>query len=105
MSATLINCFEVPVGADEEFRARWEGVNDYMRTKDGYLGHRLHRSLGDDARYRYVNVAFWSSAEACRAAHDAGFRTLLADPGWARFPSTPAVFEVVHAGGGEPVGL
>lgn len=99
MSAvTLVNCFEVPAGREEEFFALWQQVNNYMRGKKGYLGHKLHRSLAPDARYRFVNVAQWASAADFQAAHDGGFRALVSQPEWAAFRSTPALYEVVHEG-------
>lgn len=98
MTVTFINAFEVPADADDDFQNRWEEVNRYMRTKPGYLDHVLHRSLTADARFRFVNIAHWASVEDWRAAHDVGFRTLVGKPEWARYPSTPAVFEIVHSG-------
>jgi heme-degrading monooxygenase HmoA len=98
MPVTLINLFEVPAGREEAFGLLWEQVNAYMRAQPGYLGHRLHRALADDAPYRYANLATWESGEAWRAAHDEGFRKLLAQPQWREFPSTPALYEVVHTG-------
>ena len=98
MSVVFINMFEVPAGRDEAFLAEWQQVNDYMRARPGYQGHRLHRTLADGARYRFANIASWESAEAWRAAHDEGFRQLVGQPQWREFPSTPAIYEVVHAG-------
>ena len=43
-------------GRDETFRGLWQQVNDYMRTQPGYQAHRLHRTVADDARYRYANM-------------------------------------------------
>lgn len=99
MTVTFINLFEVPAGRDEAFRSLWEQVNEYMRGQPGYQDHRLHRALGDDARYRYVNVAAWESPEAWQAAHDEGFRKLVTQPQWREFRSTPSLYEVVHANG------
>ena len=93
---TLINCFAVPAGREEEFLALWQEVNAYMKTKPGYVGHKLNRSLTPDAAYRFVNVAQWASMEQFRGAHDEGFRALVSRPQWAPFRSTPAVYEVVH---------
>jgi heme-degrading monooxygenase HmoA len=98
MSVVFINLFEVPEGRDDVFQAEWQKVNYYMRNQPGYQGHRLHRALAGDAKYRYANVATWESAEAWRAAHDDGFFALVRQPQWGEFPSTPAIFEVVHAG-------
>lgn len=95
---TLVNCFEIPAGQEEEFFALWKQVNTYMRNKKGYLGHKLHRSLAPDAQYRFVNVAQWASAEDFNAAHDEGFRALVSQPDWAAFRTFPALYEVVHEG-------
>src|SRR5689334_17868321 len=91
----FINCFDVPVGRDEEFLALWRQVNAHMAAQPGYLGHRLHRAVSDSARYRYVNYAEWAGEDDWRAAHGPGFHALVADPAWAAFPSTPALYEVV----------
>ncbi len=90
----LVNCFEVPVGRDEAFLRLWREVNTYMTAKPGYLGHRLHRSLGPDARYHFVNYVEWSSAQESAAAHDDGFRALVGQPGWRDFTSTKALYEI-----------
>ncbi len=95
---TLINCFEVPAGREEEFFSAFKQVNTYMRGKRGYVAHKMHRSLATEARYRFVNVVQWESREACEAAHDQGFRALISQPQWAEFRSTPALYDVVHEG-------
>ncbi len=95
---TLVNCFQVPAGREDEFFSLWRQVNDHMRQKKGYLGHKLHRSLATDAQFRFVNVARWESLEDFNAAHDEGFRALVSQPAWAAFRSSPALYEVVHEG-------
>ena len=102
MPVTLINLFDVAAEHDAEFRQRWQQVNDHMRTQPGYLGHTLHRAVTPDAAYRYVNVAQWRSADDFRAAHGPGFRALVSQPGWDRFPSRPALYEVINAARTEP---
>jgi len=98
MSVTLVNCFEVPAGRDDEFFALWRQVNAYMASKPGYLGHHMHRSLSTTAHFRYVNVATWETAEQWKAGHDDGFRALMNDPGWKSFKPTFALYELVHEG-------
>lgn len=96
----LVNCFEVPTGRENEFFSLWQQVNTYMRNKQGYLGHKLHRSLVPDARFRFVNVAQWKSRADFDAAHDAGFRSIVTQPEWSAFVSFPTLYEVVHEGQG-----
>jgi heme-degrading monooxygenase HmoA len=95
----FINCFEVPADRQDVFVELWQKVNEYMMTKPGYLGHRLHKSLVDSARFRFVNYVGWESADHWRQAHDEGFRALVSQPAWAPFTSTPALYEVVHEHG------
>jgi heme-degrading monooxygenase HmoA len=56
----LINAFEVPAAHDERFLAGWRRVRDLLSTQRGYLGTRLHRGI-EEADYRFVNIARWSS--------------------------------------------
>jgi heme-degrading monooxygenase HmoA len=56
----LINAFEVPEEADERFLTGWDGAHDVLARQQGYLGTRLHRSVGP-ADFRFINVARWSS--------------------------------------------
>ena len=97
-AVTVVNCFEVPAGREDEFFSLWQQVNDYMRQKKGYLGHKLHRSLAPDARFRFVNVAQWATSADFQAAHDDNFRALVSQPVWAGFRSIWSLYEVVHEG-------
>jgi len=92
----FINCFEVPVGREEAFLELWEQIDSYMVQKPGFQWRRLHRSLDDNARLRYVNVAGWDSAELSDAAHDDHFRELESLPGWKEFPAAPSLYTVVR---------
>lgn len=97
-AVTLVNCFEIPAGREDEFFGLWQQVNAYMQTKPGYIGHKLHRALAPGAAFRFVNVAQWASAAHFQAAHDEGFRALVNQPVWAAFRHHPALYEVVHQG-------
>ncbi len=91
---TLINSFEVPAGREDEFFALWKKVNDYMRAKPGYIGHKLHRAIAPDTRFRFVNVARWESLAHFQNSHDDGFRAMVSDAAWQPFKSHPVLFEV-----------
>jgi heme-degrading monooxygenase HmoA len=94
----FVNCFEVPAEQEETFFRLWQEVNAYMVTKAGYRSHRLHRSLAPDAQFRFVNYAQWDSLREFQAAHDDGFRQLLANPKWQDVVANGALYEVVHEG-------
>jgi Antibiotic biosynthesis monooxygenase len=56
----LIDPFEVPEGEDGEFLAAWDAARATLAQQRGYLGARLHRAAAP-ARFRFVEVARWSS--------------------------------------------
>lgn len=95
----FVNCFEVPGGREDEFLQAWLRVNASMAAKPGYVNHQLHRSTSPGARFTFVNLAVWESAQHWQDAHDAGFRAMLAGPEWNGIRSTPALYDVVHSGG------
>jgi heme-degrading monooxygenase HmoA len=90
----LINAFEVPVEADDDFIAGWERARDALRAQPGYIATRLHRSIAPNADFRFVNIARWESPQA--------FGTALQAPAFQaaaqsiRHPSHPALYEVVR---------
>ena len=91
-SVTLINPFEVPAGQDDKFIAGWERANDHLSQRPGYLATSLHRSIGPDPDFRFVNVAHWASAEAFTAAiTDPDFRTTAQIP----YPAHPALYTAI----------
>ena len=90
-----INCFEVPEGREDDFLAMFADVNAFMTTQPGYIGHLLHRSLGTDARFRFVNYVEWDSVEDWRTAHGEQFLSMVRKPEWAGFTTTPGLYEVV----------
>ena len=89
---TLINPFEVPAGDDERFVAGWERARAALADQRGYLGTRLHRSVGE-SDVRFVNVARWSSPLMfARATQRPEFREAGADLPYA---AHPALYSVV----------
>ena len=95
MSVILINPFEVPEGTnDEDFLRGWERAADYLRQQPGFLSSRLHRAVGPDARFRFVNVAEWASPQDFQAAVTSEqFREIAKGAG----PGSPALYEVVRS--------
>ena len=95
MGVTLINIFEVPRGDEEEFLVAWEKSRDYLMTWPAHLETKLHQSL-NDTKFRFVNVAQWTSAEEFNEAiRSPEFRVVAAELRW---PSSPALYEVVRTG-------
>ena len=90
----LINAFEVPAEADDQFLAGWQRARELLGGQAGYLGTRLHRSLGPAAEFRFVNIARWSSPLAfSKAVERPAFREAGAD---IPFASHPALYQVIR---------
>ncbi|MCC5647357.1 antibiotic biosynthesis monooxygenase [Nostoc sp. CHAB 5824] len=64
----LINPFSIPKGREEEFLKMWNEVAQYMKDQPGFIDLKLHRSLDPDARFQFINIAHWQSAEAWQTA-------------------------------------
>lgn len=95
MSVTLINIFEVPVGDEDEFIAAWEKARDYLTTFPAHIETALHQSL-HDGRFRFVNIAQWTSEEEFIAAVGSqGFQQSVSGLHW---PSHPGLYQVVRTG-------
>ena len=91
---TLVNPFEVPEGDDERFVAGWERARAALADQRGYLGTRLHRSVGDSP-FRFVNLARWSSPLMfARATQRPEFRAAGAG---LPYRAHPALYSVVGA--------
>jgi heme-degrading monooxygenase HmoA len=91
---TLIDPFEVPAGEDERFVAGWERARAALADQRGYLGTRLHRSVGDSP-FRFVNLARWSSPLMfARATQRPEFRAAGAG---VPYTAHPALYSVVGA--------
>lgn len=68
LSVVLINIFSVPKGMEEEFIKTWNETGQFLKSAPGFIDAKLHRSLDSDARFQFINVAHWESAEAYQAA-------------------------------------
>ncbi|WP_448640869.1 antibiotic biosynthesis monooxygenase family protein [Geodermatophilus sp. URMC 63] len=96
--ATLINCFEVAPEQDQRFLQLWRQADDLLRGRGGYRSTRLHRALGPQARFRYVNVAELDSVEAWQSAVSSPEFTAIAAQ-MADFSPSPGLYtvEVTHS--------
>jgi heme oxygenase (mycobilin-producing) len=92
----LINPFEVPEGREGEALALWDEAAGYMRRQPGFISTRLHRALSPGARFTFVNVAEWETAEHFQAAIGSDEFRKLSAGSQERFPHHPALYEVIR---------
>ncbi|MBC3761820.1 antibiotic biosynthesis monooxygenase family protein [Quadrisphaera oryzae] len=64
----LINPFSIPTDAVDAFVERWEENTHDLRSAPGFGGTVLHRAIDSTATFQLVNIAYWDSEEAWRAA-------------------------------------
>ncbi len=69
-TATLITCVEGVPAQDERFLQLWRQAQDLLRRGGGYRTTRLHRTLGPQARFRFVDVAEPDSVETWQPGVD-----------------------------------
>ncbi len=92
-NVVLINPFEVPEDHDDEFIESWQAVRDLVKRRKGFVSTALHRSLNPKARFRFINVAVWETAEDFYAAiRSEEFKELRKG---SPFPAYREIYEVV----------
>lgn len=67
-SVVLINVFAVSSQMEEEFLKTWNQTCEHIRQASGFIDTTLHRSLDPNAKFQFINIAHWESAEAYHAA-------------------------------------
>lgn len=65
---TVINAFEVPAAAADQFVSEWESDKELFQRQSGFLGGTLYRNLDPEGPFCFVNVARWESEAALMAA-------------------------------------
>ena len=65
---TMINRFEVPGPATEQFLKDWHTDLNFMHRQAGNMGGALYKSTSDSESHRYVNVAKWDTVKSFEAA-------------------------------------
>jgi antibiotic biosynthesis monooxygenase (ABM) superfamily enzyme len=99
-TAMLINCFEVSAEDDDRFLALWHQADELLCSRGGYRSTRLHKALGPQARFRYINVAELDSVETWQSVIGSPeFRALSAQ--MADFHPSPGLYTVTVAHTGE----
>lgn len=92
----LINPFEVPPGREDECLTFWERVAAFMRRQPGFISTRLHQALNPGARFHFINLAEWATAEDFQAATASPEFLALVGPYMELFPHYPGLYQVVR---------
>jgi len=91
----LINPFVVPQEQRGEYLAKYRAVMERLSRQPGFLGGALHRAVEPDkARFQFVNVNRWASAEAFHAGIAAVDPAGVFGGLTGRIEASPALFAV-----------
>lgn len=63
-TVVLINTFVVPPAFEDAFLQWWRLARMGFASQPGFVSAKLHRSLDEKERYRFINIAQWESSEA-----------------------------------------
>ncbi len=88
---TLINAFEVPQEADEQFVSAWDAARTALQDQPGYGGAALHRSIAPMTPYRFINIGHWESLDAFTGATQSAGVSAQDFP----FPAHPGLYDVI----------
>ena len=64
----LINVFEVSSGREKDFLEWWQHCSEALQQEPGFIDAKLHRNLKASARFQFINIAHWETAEALERA-------------------------------------
>lgn len=97
MSVILINPFEVPEGKEEECLKMWDESAEFLKNQPGYINTKLHQSISDDAKFKFVNVAEWETPESFFAAvQTEEFQKITAGT-MEDYPHHPSLYAIIRS--------
>ena len=95
-TVTVINPFEVPQGREDEALSMWESFAAYFRNQPGYISTKLHKAISPDARFHFINIAEWESAEAFQTALENPELMSVAKDLPGDIPHYPGLYEIIR---------
>ena len=94
----LINAFVVPETLRDEYLTKYHAVMERLSVQPGFLGGGLHQALDPaKARFQFVNVNRWASANAFHAGIAAVNPTEVFGDLTQHIEASPALFAVETA--------
>ena len=90
----LINVFEVPATQEAEVLQIWIKSKEFLEKQPGYIATRLHKNIDPNGKFRFINVAEWTSPQQFQNATKAMNESAVAKmPEAVRF--SPGLYKVV----------
>ena len=90
----LINVFSVPKGKEEALFTWWDQVKENITKEPGFISGKLHRSITNDSRFQFINVAQWESEDLYWKAYEKSVGPMKAKLAELQCEMTPALYQV-----------
>ena len=96
MSVILINPFEVPEGKEEECLKMWDEAAEFLKNQPGYINTKLHQTILEDSKFKFINVAEWETPESfLNAVQTAEFQKIT-EGTMDAYPHYPSLYTVIR---------
>ena len=96
MSVTLINPFEVPEGKEEECLKMWDEAAEFLKKQPGYINTKLHQSIIEECKFRFVNVAEWETPESFFNAVNTEEFKKITEGTMDAYPHYPSLYSIIR---------
>ena len=96
MSVILINPFEVPEGKEQECLKMWDEAAEFLKNQPGYINTKLHQSILDNAKFRFINVAEWETPESFFTAVQTEEFQKITEGTMEAYPHYPSLYTVIR---------
>jgi heme-degrading monooxygenase HmoA len=74
----------------------WEKAAEYMKRQPGFISTRLHKAVSTEARFHFINVAEWESADHFQKAMESDAFKELTAPYMKVFPHYPGLYKLIR---------
>jgi heme-degrading monooxygenase HmoA len=74
----------------------WEAFAEYFRKQPGYISTELHKAIDPDAKFQFINIAKWESADAFQSAPNNPEIMEVAKDLPSDIPHYPGLYEVIR---------
>ena len=92
----VINPIVVPEGKEAIALNIWDHYAEYFKKQPGYISTKLHKSLDPKAKFHYINVASWKTADDFMKALNNEEIKKIGDGFPKDMPHFPSMYQVIR---------
>ena len=92
----VINSIVVPEGKEAKALEIWDSYAEYFRKQPGYIDTKLHKSLDPKAKFHFINVATWKSADDFMKALNSDEIKKIGEGFPQDMPHYPSMYQIIR---------